>query len=49
MSDAKIGEAINAPQSIVTRLRRGTHKKTNYDRTIAIQKLAEKNGIDVNI
>lgn len=47
MSDAKIGEAIDAPQSIVTRLRRGTHKRTFYDRAIAIKQLAEQNGIDV--
>ena len=47
MSDAKIGEAINAPQATVTRLRNGTHKQTFYDRAVAIRKLAEENGIKI--
>lgn len=47
MSDAKIGKAIGAPQSIVTRLRRGDHKQTYYDRAEAIKKLAIENNIDV--
>lgn len=32
MTDAEIGEEIGAAQSIVTRLRRGTHKTTSYER-----------------
>ena len=45
MSDAKIGEAIGAPQATVTRLRNGIHKQTFYDRAIAIKNLASENGI----
>ena len=45
MSDAKIGELIGAPQSIVTRLRRGTHKRTFSDRADAIKALAKEKGI----
>lgn len=40
MSDAEIGEAIGAAQSIVTRLRNGVHKSTSYARGEAIAKLA---------
>lgn len=42
MSDAEIGAAIGAPQSIVTRLRNGTHKTTSWERGQAIVALAEK-------
>ena len=42
MSDAKIGAAIGAPQSIVTRLRNGTHKTTFWERGQAIVALAER-------
>ena len=42
MSDAEIGAAIGAPQSIVTRLRNGTHKTTFWERGQAIVALAEK-------
>lgn len=36
MSDSEIGAAINAPQSIVTRLRNGKHKTTSWERGQAI-------------
>lgn len=42
MTDTQIAEAIGAPQSIVTRLKNGDHKTTNYERGEAIRKLAEK-------
>ena len=42
MSDAEIGAAIGAPQSIVTRLRNGTHKTTSWERGQAIVALAER-------
>ena len=42
MTDAEIGKAIGAPQSIVTRLRNGTHASTSYERGIAIQELFNK-------
>ena len=42
MSDAEIGAAIGAPQSIVTRLRNGTHKTTFWERGQAIVALAER-------
>ena len=41
MTDSQIGAAVNAPQSIITRLRNGTHKHTSYERTIKIKELAE--------
>ena len=42
MTDAEIGAAIGAPQSIVTRLRNGTHKTTFWERGQAIVALAER-------
>ena len=42
MSDAEIGAAIGAPQSIVTRLRNGVHKTTSWERGQAIVALAER-------
>ena len=42
MSDAEIGAAIGAPQSIVTRLRNGVHKTTFWERGQAIVALAER-------
>lgn len=42
MSDAEIGAAIGAPQSVVTRLRNGVHKTTFWERGQAIVALAEK-------
>ena len=42
MSDAEIGAVIGAPQSIVTRLRNGTHKTTFWERGQAIVALAER-------
>jgi hypothetical protein len=47
MTDAKIGQAIGAPQSIVTRLRNGTHLTTYYERAKAIELLAIREGIDI--
>ena len=42
MTDAEIGAAIGAPQSIVTRLRNGTHKTTFWERGQVIVALAER-------
>ena len=42
MTDAEIGAAIGAPQSIVTRLRNGVHKTTFWERGQAIVALAER-------
>ena len=42
MSDAEIGAAICAPQSVVTRLRNGVHKTTFWERGQAIVALAER-------
>lgn len=42
MTDAEIGSAIGAAQSIVTRLRRGTHKTTSYERGRKILSLLAK-------
>lgn len=42
MSDAEIGIAIGAPQSIVTRLRNGNHKTTSWERGQAISLLHAK-------
>ena len=42
MSDAEIGAAIGAPQSVVTRLRNGVHKTTFWERGQAIVALAER-------
>ena len=42
MTDAEIGAAIGAPQSIVTRLRNGVHKTTSWERGQAIVALAER-------
>lgn len=39
MTDADIGAEIGAPQSIVTRLRTGTHRSTSYERGLAIEAL----------
>lgn len=39
LTDAEIGIRVNAPQSIISRLRSGTHKTTSYQRGIAIQAL----------
>ena len=40
MTDAEIGIAIDAPQSTVTRLRNGKHKKTDFERGQKIYNLA---------
>ncbi len=40
MTDAEIGECINAPQATVSRLRNGTHKSTSFERGQAIHNLA---------
>lgn len=45
MTDEQIGQEIGAPQSIVTRLRNGTHRRTYHDRAQAIQQLAREHGI----
>lgn len=45
LTDAQIGVAIGASQSIVTRLRNGTHKSTFYERGEKIKKLAAQHGI----
>jgi len=42
LTDEEIGERIEAPQSIVTRLRNGVHKSTNYERGQKIYALARK-------
>jgi hypothetical protein len=42
LTDAEIGAQIGAPQSIVTRLRNGNHKQTDYERGMRIAKLAKK-------
>ena len=42
LSDAEIGAAIGAPQSVVTRLRNGTHKTTFWERGQAFVALAER-------
>ena len=42
LTDAEIGVLIDAPQSVVNRLRRGTHSTTNYARGLRIAKLAAK-------
>ena len=42
LSDAEIGAAIGAPQSVVTRLRNGVHKTTFWERGQAIVALAER-------
>lgn len=42
MTDAEIGAAIGAPQSVVTRLRNGVHKTTFWERGQAIVALAER-------
>lgn len=42
MSDAEIGAAIGAPQSVVTRLRNGVHKTTFWERGQSIVALAER-------
>ena len=42
MTDAEIGAAIGAPQSVVTRLRNGVHKTTIWERGQAIVALAER-------
>lgn len=42
MTDAEIGEAVKAPQSIITRLRNGTHKSTSYERGKKIFDLAKR-------
>lgn len=46
MTDAQIGKEIDAAQSIVTRLRNGTHKQTYYDRAKKIENLARRKGLD---
>jgi hypothetical protein len=45
LTDAEIGKQIGASQSIVTRLRNGTHKRTFHERGEAIKKLAAKHGV----
>jgi len=45
MSDAQVGRAVGAPQSIITRLRNGVTKQTSYDRGEAIKNLARQNNI----
>lgn len=42
MTDAEIGLEIGAAQSIVTRLRNGTHKTTDFERGKKIEELAKK-------
>ena len=39
LTDAEIGILVHAPQSIISRLRSGTHKTTSYPRGLAIQAL----------
>lgn len=46
MTDAEIGREVNAPQSIITRLRNGTHKSTTDERGQLIRLLAAQRGID---
>lgn len=45
MTDKQIGDEIDANQSIVTRLRNGTHKQTFYARHKAIEDLARRVGV----
>jgi IS30 family transposase len=45
LTDEEIGTHIGASQSIVNRLRRGVHKKTNYERGMAIHNLAVSRGL----
>lgn len=39
ITDNEIGKEINAPQSIVTRLKNGIHKSTSFERGIKIQQM----------
>ena len=41
LTDKAIGSIVHIPQPTVSRLRRGLHKKTSYDRTLAIFNLAK--------
>jgi hypothetical protein len=49
MTDAEIGDEIGAPQPTVSRLRRGKHKTTFFERAEAIKKLAVARGIDTEM
>jgi hypothetical protein len=46
MTDAQIGEEIDAPQGTVCRLRNGKHKNTSYARGVKIRSLAIRKGIN---
>jgi predicted transcriptional regulator len=39
LTDEFIGHEINAPQSLVNRLRNGVHKSTSYERGLKISEL----------
>lgn len=47
MTDAEIGAEIQAPQSIVTRLRNGDHKSTSFERGTKINALAKERRPDI--
>jgi len=42
ISDVEIGQSINAPASIIQRLRTGVHKSTSYERGIKIMNFHTK-------
>jgi hypothetical protein len=46
MTDAEIGNSVQAPQSIITRLRNGSHKSTSDERGQKIRALAATRGIN---
>lgn len=41
LSDAEIGKLIGAHQSVINRLRRGSHKSCSYERGLKIKALHE--------
>lgn len=42
MTDDEIGREVDAPQSIITRLRNGTHKTTSFERGSRIMALLKR-------
>jgi hypothetical protein len=45
LTDAEVGKAVGAPQSIICRVRNGVIKQINYDRGAKIKELARTYGI----
>lgn len=45
MTDEEIGKEIDASQPIVTRLRNGIHKTTDWERGKKIEALAKEKGV----